>query len=307
MSTSNRMMAAEVAGATAIVLMAVALASPGDPWMTDVGFHPAWAVVMVFAARYGTRGLFASLVVVWGGFVALGLFLAGSLDGLVQRAGSVSDLFALAASTLVGWIAMLHEGRIGRATMRHLAAEQRRAAADETVDAMREVIGFLRARNDRIDMSISLWRDVAARLERGDAAEAAGAALEICVVRSGATAGVVHRWDGAHLHALAWRGATPAEPGPRDIQSDRTAIAAVARRRPVLASEVEGVAAEDSDLAVPVLAEGGAVLGVIALRGVAPGRLRSVDARDAAVVARWLAPTLADGDRAQSRRSEGAR
>lgn len=293
MSTSERVLVVEVGGATALLLAVVALFSPGDPWMTDVGFHPGWAIVLVFAARYATRGLFLSLGLMWGGLTATGLLLDGSLAGLEARTASLSDLFALGAATLVAWIAMLHEGRIGRATQRLAAAEQRRDAADETVEAMREVIGFLRARNDRIDMSISLWRDLATRLERGEPADAAGAALELCTVRSGASAGVVHRWDGQRLEPIVWRGQAPSDPSVADIPADRTAVAAAIRLRPVLASEVDGVTPDDSDLAVPVIGEGGSVLGVIALRGVAPGRLRSVDAKDAAVVARWLAPSLA--------------
>jgi hypothetical protein len=309
MSTSERVVVAEVAGASALVVAIVALFSPGDPWMTDLGFHPAWAVVTIFAARYGARGLFLSLALVWGGMIALGLVLDGSFQGLASRSRSVSDLFALAAAILVGWIAMLHESRLGRMAARLTIAEERRAAADETVEAMRDVIGFLRARNDRIDMSISLWRDLASRLERGEPAEAAGAAVELCVIRSGASAGVVHRWDGNHLQPVAWRGQWSAtDPGNRDIQGDRTAMAAVQRQRPVLASEVDGVSETDSDLAVPVIGEGGALVGVIALAGASPGRLRGADVGDAVVVARWLAPSLAAVEQQPRRRtgSEGA-
>jgi hypothetical protein len=305
MSTSDRVIFAEVAGAAALVLTIVALASPADPWMSGVGFHPAWTVVIVFAARYGTRGLFLGLLTVWGGLAAIGLALAGTMDGLIARASNVSDLFVLGCATLVAWIAMLHEGRIGRMSAKLAAADQARQTADETVEAMREVIGFLRARNDRIDMSITMWRDLATRIERGEPTDAAGAALELCAVRAGAASGVVYRWDGSALHTVVWRGASPGE--PETAEPDRTALAAASRRRAVLASDLDEAGAADGDLAVPVVSEEGEVLGVIALRGVAPGKLRAVDARDAVIVARWLAPSLAaladDGRPASRRRS----
>ena len=49
------------AAATAVVAVAVILASPGDLWLAGASFHPGWIAVAVLAARYGIRGLFLGL------------------------------------------------------------------------------------------------------------------------------------------------------------------------------------------------------------------------------------------------------
>jgi hypothetical protein len=144
-----------------------------------------------------------------------------------------------------------------------------------------------------MEFSLSLWRDIASRLERGDRREAALAALELCAIRCGAPAGMVHGWDGLSLHALARHGQwLPAQGRTEDVVSDRTTLAALTARRATLASEVADVAREDSDVAVAVLDGHGVALGVISLRGVSPARLSAADLSDLTFVAAWLAPAL---------------
>lgn len=288
-----RTIAIEVLAAALLVTAVVAAISPTDLWLSWLGFHPAWGVVMVFAARYATRGLFFGLAATIGLLVAGSYALGGSLAGMVARAGSASDLLALTAATLVAWIAMLQESRVVRIDRRLAEANARRQIAEETLDAMKDVIAVLRARHDRIDMSLSMWRELAGRIEGDDPVEAAGAALELGSIRTGATAGMVQAWDGRRLATVAWRGQwSAADPRPRPT-GDKTALAALDKRRPTRVTEVSGATSEDSDVAVPIVSPKGELLGVVAFRGIEPGALRAADLRDLTVVAKWIAPRMA--------------
>jgi hypothetical protein len=293
MSTSDRHVAPEAVAGAALVLGCCALFSSGDLFLAGFGFHPAWIAILVLSARYGTRGLLLSVALTWGALAAVTLALGRSLAGLELRLGATADACALATAILCAWIANLHAARTARGTARLNETEVRLHDADEVIAAMHESLAYLRARNDRMDVSLSFWRDLSARLERGDAEEAARAALELCAIRSGATAGMVHRWDGVSLHPLARHGQwSAAQSRPRDVVSDRTAVAAVTARRATSAVDVAGVSGEDSDVAVPVLDGGGVVLGVISLRGVSPARLFAADLGDLTFTAGWLAPAL---------------
>jgi hypothetical protein len=293
MSTSDRMLVLEAAAAAVVVDGAVAALNPGDVWLTGLGFHPAWLPVIVLAARYGPRGLFVSLAITWGALFAVAAPLGSSVDGIVLRIHGTSDLFALIAATLVAWIGMMHESRMTRALGRFAEASGLQHQAEETVDALHDGLAYLRTRHDRLDVSLSLWRNLATRIERGEPADAADAVLELCELRTGATAGLVQLRDGNRLSTVGYRGQwASASARPRDIAGDATVRAAI------LAREVTPAAPDateaDSDVTAPVLDEGsGVVLGVIALRGVAPGSLRAADLRDLAVLAQWLAPGLA--------------
>jgi hypothetical protein len=293
MSTSDRHVALEAVASAALVLGAAALFSPGDLFIAGLGFHPAWIAVLVLAARYGTSGLLLSIALTWGSLAAATLALGRPLAGLAPRLGLGADAYALAAAILVAWIASLHAARTARFTARLTVAEVRLHEAEDLTDAMRDSLAFLRGRHDRMEVSLSLWRDISARLERGDAADAAQAALELCALRCGAAAGMVQGWDGVSLHALASHGQwSPSQSRRHEVPTDSTAVAAVTARRAILASEVPGASCEDSDVAVPVLDGRGAVLGVIALRGVSPARLSAADLSDLSLTADWLAPAL---------------
>jgi len=269
------------------------IASPHDIWLTNIGFHPAWIIVLVLAAHYGSRGMFLALGLSVAALSGAAFLLGNSFAGLQTRTSNPSDLFALAASLLVAWLAMMSERRTARLS-RHLAdAERDQMAASEALAAFHEHVAPLRQRYERIDLSVAMWRDLASRLESGDPALAARAALDLSAIRSGAMGGVVYYWQGSTLGLLSRCGRESSQPGASDISFDRTARAAVHLRHAVLATEVEAASEADSDVAAPILDEvTGSVLGVIALRGVSPTRLRTADVRDLTIVAQWLAPAL---------------
>jgi hypothetical protein len=293
MSTSERAIAVEAAAASLLVIGVVALASPHDVWLRGIGLHPVWLAIIVLSARYATRGLFASLLIAWGGLTAASVALGGSVSGLSVRASGPSDLIALAAAVLVAWIAMIHEGRLARAQTRLAEATEAQRHAEESVAALHESLGYLRSRQDRLDLSLSLWRNLAGRLENGDASEAAKAVLELCEIRAGAQAGIVQLREGNRLSTLARRGQwSPVSVRPMDIGGDATIRAAILARTPTPAGP--GATETDSDVAVPVIDEDmGVVVGVIALRGMSPANLRAADLRDLSVLASWIAPALA--------------
>jgi len=290
MSTSSRTIVFEAAAGAVLTTGGVALVSPGDPWLTGVGFHPAWIAILVPAARYGTRGFLFGLGLTGAALALAGLLLVGSMAGLATTATGTSSIFALGAAIGVAWIALAHEGRTARLARRLADAEASLADAEQVLAAQRDALGKLRARHDRIDLSLTLWRELARRLDRGSESEAARAALELCALRCGATSGVVHGSD--RHRVLARHGRELPASSQIDLWFDRTVKAAAELRRPVLASEVADVTAQDSDAAAPVLDEvDGSVLGVIALRGV-PGRLGAAELRDLFVIAGWLGPAL---------------
>src|SRR5436190_2044411 len=70
--------AGEAAVGALLAIGAAALSSPGDLTMPGCGFHPAWLPIVLLAARYGTRGLFVALGVVWGLLLATDVALHGS-------------------------------------------------------------------------------------------------------------------------------------------------------------------------------------------------------------------------------------
>jgi hypothetical protein len=292
MWTSSRNVFLEAFAGAVVAAVAMALWSPGDVWVTGVGFHPAWIVVLALAAHYGSLGLFLSLGTCVAALTGLSLLLGHNVDGLETRASSPSDMFALAASLIVAWLAMLHERKTAQLKQRLLAAERGHQQANEALAAFQDHVAPLRKRYERIDLSVSLWRDLACRLESGDLQQAARAALDLGQIRSAASSGVVYFADGNALGVLARVGPDSPMHGS-DIVFDRTARAAVERHRTVLALEVEGTSEEDSDVAAPILDEHTqTVLGVIALRGVSANRLSSADVHDLAVIALWLAPAL---------------
>jgi len=293
MSISDRaIVIAEAGGAAALVVAVVAIASPGDVWLLDLGLHPMWLPIIVLSARYATRGLFPALGLTCGGLIAVDLVQGEALAGFVARTRNPADLIALTTAVLVAWVAMLHESRMRRATRRLLETTEAQRQAEDNVHALHASLGYLRSRHDRLDVSLGLWRNLASRLERGDAADAARAALELCEVRAGAQAGVVQLRDGSRHSTLAGRGQWSAN-GARstDLEDDATVRAAVLSRQ--VSPAGPGSTELDCDVAVPVIDDdSGAVVGVIALRCVSPGCMRPADLRDLGVIAQWLAPSL---------------
>jgi hypothetical protein len=292
MSTSNRTVFLEAAGLAILATVVVALWSPHDVWLTQIGFHPMWIAVLVMAAHYGSLGLFLSLGLGVGTLAIASVLLGGDLDGLSLRTTNTSDVFSLAASLAVAWLAMLQERKMARLEQQVLQAERNHVQTHEALTAFQEHVKPLRARYQRIDLSVTMWRDLSNRIVGGDVKQAARAALDLGAIRSGASSGAVYWAEGNRIGTLAHFGH---DTESSDIAVDRTVRAAVHRRRGVLALEVEGATPSDSDIAAPIIDASGVVLGVIALRGVSATRLSAADVNDLIVVAEWLAPTLARG------------
>jgi hypothetical protein len=201
------------------------------------------------------------------------------------------ELGALAGTVLVGWIAS-GNGRRERALAAKIGDLERRLAADTaTIGDLRRAALALRARNDRLDLSLTFLHNIARRLHGGDAEAGAQAALELIAARIGARAASVELLAGGELRPVAelgvWNRGAP----------DRTALAAMNGRQPVRGLELSEGGPDDSDIAAPITDATGAVRGVIAARGV-PGAGSSMAAlRDLAVIAVWAAPVLCDAQR----------
>lgn len=291
MSTSDRMVALEAAVGAALAVIAAALASPADVWLTGFGLHPGWIPVILLAARYGPRGLFWSLGVVVAALVIVDVAGDGTLAGLDARTHHGPDLLALLTATLVAWVGMMHEGRMTRAHHRLDQALAGQARAEATEQALQDNLGYLRNRLDRLELSLSVWRDLAGRLERCDIADAADAALELAFMRTGAQAGRVMLRDGDNLTPVAGRGAwvMPAVRF-REKGLDATVQAALFAKQLTLAAP--DATDTDSAAAAPILDESGVVLGMLALRALPAAGLKPADLHDLELIAQWLAPAI---------------
>jgi hypothetical protein len=292
----SRTIVFEAATGAALATAGVAIASPGDLWLARAAAHPGWLVVLVLAARYGTLGMLLALGLTAGALALASLALDASLAGLAIRTSSAADLWWLIAAIAVAWIAMLHESRRSRLSRRLDDAEASQRTTAETMTALHDAIALLRARHDRIDLSLT-------RLGSRDPATAARAALELGAIRCGAAGGTVCSWDGDSLGVIARYGREPdrVERGA----CDRTARAAIEQRRPVTAAAVGGATDRDSDVAVPIVDDGGALRAVLALRGVTPDNLCAAGLQDLRVVAQWLAPALGGGMAPRRRLAKG--
>lgn len=291
--TRTRIVLLEAAGASLFVATVTAIASPRDLWLGDLGLHPLWLVVIIMAARYATLGLFASLALGTTALAIASLITGAPVEGIAVHVRAPADLIALSTAVIVAWIAMLHDTRIERIEEKLDDADAARREAEDNVHALHASLGHLRARHDRLDIAIGLWRNIASRLERGDAHEAARAALELCEIRSGARAGGVMMRQGARAVTLAWRGTwSLTDLGAHDLTRDATVRQAIATKQ--VSPACPGSTADDCDVAVPVVCDdSGEVIGVIALRGVSPARMHAAELRDLGVIGQWLAPAMA--------------
>ena len=122
------------------------------------------------------------------------------------------ELGALAGTVLVGWIAS-GNGRRERALASRIGELERRVAADTTtIGDLRRAALALRARNDRLDLSLTFLRNIARRLHGPDAEAGAQAALEL-IARAHRGAGGVGRDAGG------WRAAP--DGGARGLEPHR--------------------------------------------------------------------------------------
>jgi hypothetical protein len=285
-ANTTRSIAIESGIAVAATLAIAALSGVPYFGLTVIDPHPVWLVVAVIAARYGTRGLGIVIPLAWG---ALALVNGAAGPGRVLDTLSAPiELGALAATVLVGWIAS-GNGRRVRALASRIGELERRLAADTaTVGDLRRAALALRARNDRLDLSLTFLRNIARRLHGSDAEAGAQAALELIAARIGARAGAVEVLVDGELRPLAmlgvWNRGAP----------DRTALAAMNERQPVRGLELAEGGPEDSDIAAPLTDATGTVRGVIAARGVPGGGSSMAALRDLAVIADWASPVLCD-------------
>ncbi|HEU5060382.1 MAG TPA: hypothetical protein VFU21_27815 [Kofleriaceae bacterium] len=262
--------------------------------MTGRALHPAWIATLLMAGYYGLRGLLGAPVI-WAILSVAALVTGSGLGGLADRLTSAEDLFMALTAVAVAGVAMLHVRRRERLDGDLARLSELARADDELLEGLRRRVVRLRDRTDRVDAAVPVWRDVAERLGSGDPAVAARAALDVCLRRTGARAGLVRRIDGAGAQNVAWRGPWSAERAePRDIFPDRTIAAAIERGEIALGTDAIGATAEDSDLAVPLRAPGrDQVLGVLALRGVLAGDLDAAALSDVTSMASWLASAIA--------------
>ncbi|HXJ18859.1 MAG TPA: hypothetical protein VMT03_01395 [Polyangia bacterium] len=289
MQISSKRLWIEAAVGTAFALAVTAVAS-GEPHLGlgRLSPHPVWLVVLALAARYGVRGLVASVPVAWGGLALLGGSWRTAPGLALKVLATHPELGALAGALIVGWIASVHE-RQAHLMDEKLQAVSARASRDAAaLGELRQAALALRARNDRLDLSLTFLRDVARRIESGERVLAAEAALLLVVARLGARAAAVliPASGGRPLATIAAAGAWQAAASDAP---DATATEALRSGQPVRAVELTGAGPSDSDLAAPIVLDGVAV-GVLVVRGVS--RMGAAALRDLAVVAEWIAPAF---------------
>lgn len=291
--------ALEAAAISTLGIGVAALLSPRDAGLATLFPYPIWLAVALLATRYGSRGLMVGLLLGWGltAFVTLVLRLPMALVG--ARTSSGSDLGALLGVVLVGWVASTNERRCAALAATASALKERGAVDHQAVVALRAAAVALRARADRLEMSLTFLRDVAARLDGSDPAAAAQAALDLAVARTGARAGVVVAIDESG-RGLPMTLASCGGWGAADLRDDPTAASALRNRRATRAIDVEEAeaAVAASDLAAPIFeAEGDPVVGLIALRGVPQGGASPAALHDLGLIAGWSSRAIGQGPR----------
>lgn len=310
MSTSDRhrtlratVIAAGLAAAVALVL------SPGAPAMAEVAIHPAWAIALVVAARYGARGLYAVPSVVIG--VQLAEWIAGRGElAMLARLTSSGELGVLVAIAGLAAVGAAHEARSAKLAGRLDVAARRATSAEAAVDELAGAAIALRDRCDRSQTSLAFLSDLAMRMDDPDPASTGEAALALAMARTGARGGFVQLLDGGRLRTLTSVGPWSAtQLAPPAVFRDRVAVAAIERGVPVAAHEVERVSPEDSDLAAPLLGPDGVAIGVLAVRGLTYPALTAAAREDLAAVARWAGrsftrPRHGAGPAAHARRAD---
>jgi hypothetical protein len=274
-----------IAAASASVI-ALAL-SPTNPALTAAPFHPSWIVALILVARYGASGLYSVPAVVVG--VETAVWIAGGAEASAfARLSRPGELFLLLAIAMIAAVGALHQRRTSTLKEQLDEAEARATKAEDAVDDLCESAIVLRERADRSQTSLTFLTDFAMQLENPDPAGAGDAALALAMARTNARGGFVQLFDNGRLRTLCSRGIWSSERlDPPALFRDLVANAAVENKRPMAAHEVARVTIDDSDLAAPLLDTRGAVVGVLALRGIAYPALGAAARDDLAAVARW--------------------
>ena len=250
--------------------------------------HPAWAAVILLAARYCTRGFAFAMLMVWGVLTLTALVLGLGLGPIGAMSSSAPDLVALSVAVVVSWVASAHERNIRELAAGLTKLQRQKAEASAAVSALKGAALALRARVDRVDHSVTFMRDVATRLSSGDPVVAAQAALELALARTGARAGVVQLASGRRLRTVASAGAwTLQQSRPPDVFSDVTIQAAFESGRVRRATDLDGASTDDSDVAFPITDGNAPLHGVLALRGVPSDSLEAAPMHDVSLIANW--------------------
>lgn len=289
-ATSNGTVALEsLFVSAAAVAVALALA-PADAALGAPGPHLAWLAVLVIAARYGTRGLLIALPVGAGVLTAVAWLLHRDAV-LVARMETGADLAGMGAAVLVGWIASLQERRLGDLSARLRQAQRRTATDADLLRELQDALLSMRARTDRLEVSLSFLRDVSERLLGHDAQTAAQAALELAVARTGARAALVELSDaGAEVEAQT--GSWTDDGSAANVAEDQTIAQALRTRRSVRAIDLREPKSTDADIAAPLLNADGQAIGFIAVRGVPYAGASLATLRDLAIISDWLATAV---------------
>jgi hypothetical protein len=275
------------AGTLALVI------SPGDVAPADWPVHPAWIVALAIAARCGVRGLYAIPAVVAG--VQIASWLTGHADvAMLARLVRPDEIATIIAIALVAAIGATHQTRRETLESKLTDAEHRASEAEAAIDELVEASLALRDRCDRSQTSLAVIADLAARMDDPNPARAGDAALALAFARTGARGGYVQVYDGTRLATVSSRGMwSLLRLAPPALFRDRVVNAAIERKRPVAAHEIDHPSTDDSDLAAPLLDATGSPIGVVALRGLAYPALTDAAREDLAAIARWVSRGIA--------------
>jgi hypothetical protein len=288
--------------ASAMVLAIALMLSPSDAGLRRHGPHLVWIAILLLSARYGTKGLLLSLALGAFSVVALAEIL-GEMRALGERLDGGADLVALVAAVLVGWVASTQGSRRDE-LVRALDAVKNQSLADrQTAREMQDALVALRSRADRMNLSLTFLRHVAAGLERGAPEEAAGAALTLAMTCLEARAGVVKLVgrspsgaptampDGGPM-ILSCSGSWSSDGTNPTLEGDHVVAAALSGRCPTRALDLDAARMGDADMAAPLLDRQGEPFGVLAVRGIPFGSASTMALHDLAVASGWLASVL---------------
>jgi uncharacterized coiled-coil protein SlyX len=239
---------------------------PGTGVKAMLDPHPSWLAVLILAARYGSAGLFAGLVVAAGAVGIASPVTGTDAASTWSRLQSGSNLVALAACLAVSWVSSWHLRARADLSERLHALSHGTAEAQATIEALCDVATTLRARVDRRSASLSFLRDVATRLEGADPVAAAEAAADLALARTGALAAEVRAGTSGRPRRLA----------ARDVRGPGARAAPHA----------------DPDLTVPIRGRSGLV-GDLALWGVRGATLDEATAHDLDVITSWSSRAIA--------------
>jgi len=297
-SVGHRTVVFESLVASVIVLAVMMVLSPSDGGVGRLGPHFAWIAVFLLSARYGTKGLCVSLSL----SVALVIASAGILGqmhALGERLNRNADLAALVAAVLVAWVASTHENRRSAMALELDAAKEGSRSDRKAAREMQSALVALRSRADRMSLSLTFLRNVAARLEGKNPEQAISAALTLAMTCLGARAGVVEiaaSIPGAGFDITpslsSWTGPWNGDGSAPVLSGDRVVAAALEARMPVIAADVDGAGINDADMVAPLLDRNGKPFGVLALRGLPHRGVGMMAIRDLAVASGWLANSL---------------